>query len=105
VLQVVRLSGYAVLLPVNVVGAALLLSLVLARWVKYIVYRDTGRTLAESQRLLMLAFFVVIAGGLFATAPAAFISLQTAVAVVWLAVYSHQRVRQIGRGIKLHHYS
>ena len=102
VLQVVRLSGYAVLLRVNLVGAAILLSLVLARWVKYIVYRDMGRTLAESQRLLMLAFFIVVAGGLFTTSPAAFVSLQAAVALVWLAVYSHQRVRQIGRGIKLH---
>jgi len=104
VLQVVRLSGYAVLLRVNLVGAAILLSLVLARWVKYVVYRDMGKTLGESQRLLMLAFFVVIAGGLFATAPTAFISLQAAAAVVWLAVYSHQRVRQIGRGTKLHRY-
>ena len=104
VLQIVRLSGYAVLLRVNAVGAAILLSLVLARWVKYIVYRDTGRTLAESQRLLTLAFFVVIAGGLFATDPTGFVRLQTIVALVWLTAYSHQRVRQIGRGIKLHHY-
>ena len=104
VLQIVRLSGYAVLLRINAVGAAVLLSLVLARWVKYIVYRDTGRTLAESQRLLTLAFFVIIAGGSFATDPAGFLSLQAASALVWLAAYSHQRVRQIGRGIRVHRY-
>jgi len=102
VLQVVRLSGYAVLLRVNLVGAAILLSLVLARWVKYIVYRDMGRTLAESQRVLMLAFFVIIASSLLSVDTTAFFSLQAGVALVWLAIYSHQRVRQIGRGIKLH---
>jgi len=92
VLQVVRRSGYAVLQRVNV-GAAALLSLVMTRWLKYIVVRDTGRTLFEPQRLLMLAFFVVLAGRLFAISPAALISLQAGVALVWLAVYSHQRVR------------
>ena len=102
VLQVVRLSGYAVLLRVNAVGAVLLLSLVMARWVKYIAYRDTGRTLAESQRLLSLAFFFVMSGGILATDPAAFFSLQGLAALVWLAIYSHRRLRDLSRSARLH---
>ncbi len=101
VLQILRLSGYALFLRLNIVGAVLLLSLVLARWVKYIAYRDTGRTLAESQRLLMLAFFVVLGCGTLATDPPGFLSLQAAAALVWLAMYSHRRLRELVGEAKL----
>ena len=103
-LQGVRLSGYALLLRVNIVGAVLLLSLVLARWCKYFAYRETGQTLVESQRLLSLFFFVVLACGVVATEPAAFLSLQAVASFLWLVAYSHRRLRELLRQVKIHHY-
>lgn len=104
VLQMIRLSGYALLLRLNIVSAVLLLSLVIARWIKYLAYRETGRTLAESQRLLSVVFFVVLACGTVAIEPAAFLSLQAAASFLWLAAYSHRRLRELLRSVKIYRY-
>ncbi|MBK5957011.1 hypothetical protein CCR97_02100 [Rhodoplanes elegans] len=93
VLQLLRTVGYGVLLATNVVGLAALLSLVLARWIKYLVYRDTGRRMAEDQRFLALLFFVVLAGTAASIDLAAFVSLQALAVLAWLAVYAHRRIR------------
>ena len=102
VLQIVRLSGYGVLLRINLCGTLILLSLVMARWVKYIAYRDAGVTLKESQRLLQLAFLAVF---FVCALPASFdglVSWQAVAALAWLVVYAHRRVRDLGKGVRLH---
>jgi hypothetical protein len=97
VLQLFRTIGYAIFIPLNLVGSVALLSLVLARWVKYLAYRDMGRTLAEDQRLLMLLLFIVLGVGAFAVEGTGFLTLQTLAVIVWLTLYSHRRLRQVLR--------
>lgn len=94
VLQIFRTLGYALLVQVNLIGAIILLSLVLARWIKYLVYRDVGRKMAEDQRMLMLLFFVILGVAGLAVEGAAFLRWQALAALVWLALYAHRRLRQ-----------
>jgi hypothetical protein len=101
VLQILRTLGYALLLPLNAVGACALLSLVLARWVKYLVYRDTGRRLPEDQRLLSVIFYSVLALAGLAVDAEAFASIQSAVVLGWLCLYAHRRLREVLRQARL----
>jgi len=101
VLQLFRTLGYALLLPLSAVGACALLALVLARWVKYLVYRDMGRKLAEDQRFLSVVFYVVlIAAGLAVYGPG-FVDIQAGVVLAWLSLYSHRRLRGFARQVRL----
>ncbi|WP_170149752.1 hypothetical protein [Rhodoplanes roseus] len=93
VLQLLRTVGYGVLLATNPIGLAALLSLVLARWVKYLVYRDTGTRLTEDQRFLTLLFFLVLAGAAATIDPVAVVSVQAVATLVWLTAYAHRRIR------------
>ena len=95
VLQLFRTLGYAVLLDLNAAGAAILLSLVLARWVKYLVYRDLGVTMSEDQRFLTLLLFLVLACSGIAVEGSDFLGFQILVALVWLATYAHRRLRAV----------
>ncbi len=101
VLQMLRTLGYALLLPLNAVGACALLSLVLARWVKYLVYRDTGRRLPEDQRLLSVIFFSVLAVAGLAVDPQAFAGVQSLAVLCWLCLYAHRRLRKVLRRVRL----
>ena len=100
VLQIVRLSGYGVLLHVGTCGTLILLSLVMARWVKYIAYRDAGVTLKESQRLLQLAFFVVSVVCVLPASPS-LLSWQAAATLAWQLVYAHRRVRGLVGAVRV----
>jgi hypothetical protein len=56
-LQVFRTTGYLLLLRTDVVGALLLASLAVARWIPYVCYRYTGIHWRETYHLLMLIIF------------------------------------------------
>ncbi len=101
VLQLLRTVGYALLLPLNAVGACALLSLVLARWVKYLVYRDTGTRLAEDQRFLSVIFYCVLAGTGVAVDARMFVGVQGAAVLAWLCIYAHRRLRAVLRQVRL----
>jgi phosphoserine phosphatase len=101
VLQIFRTLGYALLLELNLIGAVILLSLVLARWVKYLVYRDVGRKMAEDQRMLALLFFAILAIAGLAVEGVAFLQWQALAAAVWLALYSRRRLRQVAERVSV----
>jgi hypothetical protein len=101
VLQLFRSIGYAVLIKTNWVGVVILLSLALARWVKYLVYRSAGKTFAEDQRFLTLMFFLLLACGGLAAESSVFIGLQALVALAWFAAYAHRRLREIARQLQI----
>lgn len=95
VLQIFRTLGYALLIELNLIGAIILLSLVLARWIKYLVYRDVGRKMAEDQRLLMLLFFAILAVAGLTVEGVVFLQWQTLAGLLWLGLYAHRRLRFI----------
>ncbi len=100
VLQLFRTLGYAFFFAVNLVGTSLLLSLVIARWIKYLAYRDFGRKMAEDQRFIKLILFCVMSCGGIAVEGFVFAGLQAAAALLWLTAYSHRRLRQVLRELK-----
>lgn len=101
VLQIFRTLGYALLIKLNLIGALILLSLVLARWIKYLVYRDIGRKMVEDQRMLMLIFFAVLSIAGFAVEGTAFLQWQALAGLVWLSIYAHRRLRMVAGRVSL----
>ena len=95
VLQLFRSVGYAVLIHTSWIGLVILLPLVLARWIKYLVYRSAGKTFAEDQRFLSLMFFLVLLCGGLAAEGKAFVGWQALAALAWFAIYAHRRSREI----------
>jgi hypothetical protein len=101
VLQLLRSIGYTILVYTNLVGAIILLSLVLGRWIKYLVYRSAGKAFDEDQRFLTLMFYLLLLGGGLAAEGAAFLTLQAFVALVWFAAYTRRRLREVLKHVKL----
>lgn len=95
ILQVFRTVGYGVLLPMNMIGTKLLLSVVLARWLPYFVYRAIGQHWPGSYRLLMLAIFLLLGLEGLVIDPWEYISLQLIVATAWLAAWAHRPIRSL----------
>jgi hypothetical protein len=94
-LQLFRTAGYAVLVPVNLLGIKLLLSVVLARWLPYLTYRFMGQHWPGPGRLLILGIFLLLSFGGVMVEPAVFLSLQFAVAAGWLAARAHKPIRSM----------
>jgi hypothetical protein len=62
VLQLARTAAFAVLVPVPLIGVAVLTAHVVARWVPYYVYRHGGKNWPDLQPpLIRLVFFVLLA--------------------------------------------
>jgi hypothetical protein len=101
VLQLLRTVGYAVLLTVNLIGVVILLSLALSRWIKYLVYRDTGGQMAEDQRFLSLVLYVVLLVSALAVDQSGFSMLQAGAGLTWFAVYAQRRLTRFLRQIKM----
>jgi hypothetical protein len=100
VLQLFRLLGYSLLLHINLVGAMILLSLALARWLKYLVYRSAGKTIDEDQRFLTLMFYGLLLAMGLAAHGTELIGLQAIVALLWFVAYSHRRVRGLAGQVR-----
>lgn len=101
VLQLFRSVGYTVLLYTNWTGVVILTSLVLARWMKYLVYRSAGKTFDEDQRFLSLMFLLVLGCGGLAVEGIAFIGWQVLAALAWFCLYANRRLRSVVRNAKV----
>jgi hypothetical protein len=101
VLQLARSIGYTVLIHTNLVGAITLLSLVLGRWIKYLVYRSAGKTLEEDQRFLTLMFYIVLLGGGLAGQGTAILDPRAFVALVWFGVYARRSLQRVLKNVKV----
>ncbi|KAA2244396.1 hypothetical protein [Salinarimonas soli] len=100
VLQIFRSVGYAVLVPMNLIGIKLLLALVLARWLPYLTYRYIGQHWPGPMRLLILAIFLILSVGGISVDPMLFLSFQFAAAVLWLGARAHRPLRRLLGGIR-----
>lgn len=89
-LQITRTLGYAVLLQTGLVGALLLVSLVFARWVPYLAYRELGVRWNGTYRVVLLTTFVILALGGIAADHESVLTLQLGAAVVWLTVLARR---------------
>ena len=92
-LQLFRTLGYSLLVPMNLLGVMLLLSLVLGRWLPYLTYRYLGQHWPGSGRLLLLTIFLTLLVGGLAIDTTAFLSFQCAAALAWLGVRAHKPLR------------
>ena len=85
ILQAQRLLGFALVLPLNIVGAILLMSLVVSRWMSYIVYRCGGDRKMIAFHLphlcaFTISFFAFVIGS---PTPAIFFTWQSAIAFIY----------------------
>lgn len=104
VLQLVRLAGLALFLPLSVVGIAILGGFVLGRSFPYVVYRASGVRWGQFNRLLVLMVFLLISLLLVAAMPPAArtsaMAIQFAVAAAWLVARSHPELLYLFRRLR-----
>lgn len=106
-LQVQKLFGFTLLLGINSVGAGLLLSLTIGRWLHYAIYRCGGDRWRFPLNISCLLLFVML---LFVVAevsetPAELLTWQTAIALGYCTIRAakpamalKQRISLVGRG-------
>lgn len=92
VLQLSRTFGYGLVATTTDAGVALLFSLVLARWLKYLAYRAFGKTMAEDQRFLTLLLFLILCVATCDARRPDFPLLQALTCAAWLAIYAKRRL-------------
>jgi hypothetical protein len=90
ILQLVRTLGYAIVFKCGMVGAALLLALVFARWQPYLTYRYGGRYLPVSYRPLALFSFLILAAGGMVVDAEAFFGFQFLVGCLWFGALAYR---------------
>ena len=95
VLQLTRSAGYGVLLSTDSVGALLLSSLLLARWIPYLSYRDLGLYTRGSHRLTMLYVFLVLGAIQTTVDPHFFGQRHVLVALLYLVGRAHRPLRAL----------
>ncbi|MEM8552138.1 MAG: hypothetical protein AAGF45_07120 [Pseudomonadota bacterium] len=93
VLQLVKLGGYGLLLATTQVGAIIIATLVLARSIPYLVYRAGGARPWSDEPIATIVVFVVLLGCVSAVPGADILSLQAALALVWLGVRARRQLR------------
>lgn len=103
ILQAQRLFGFALVLPLNTVGAILLLSLVVSRWMNYTVYRCGGDRQLIAFQLLCLCMFTIsfLALVIGSSAPATFVTWQSAIAFMYLAIRGLREASRLGISLDL----
>lgn len=98
-LQIVRLSGLALLLPLSLVGKAIIAAFVVGRSVPYIVYRASGVRWGDYNRLLVLLFFLVDILLLVSARDAydldRIFAIQFGLALIWLVARSRVEILRI----------
>lgn len=101
VLQVVRLAGLSLLVPLSMVGVAILGGFVIGRTFPYVVYRASGVRWGRFNRLLVLMVFLLISLLLIsAMSPQAWydaMAIQFSVAAAWLVARSHSELLYLWR--------
>lgn len=89
-LQIQKLFGFTLLLSTNAIGAMLLLSLIISRWIHYSVYRCGGDRWRFPLNLSCLMLFVMMtsAVAISAEVPTSVLSLQYAIALAYCLIRS-----------------
>ena len=102
-LQVQKLFGFTLLLGINTVGAALLMSLIVSRWLHYAIYRCGGDRWRFPLNLSCLVLFLMtyISLAIGSRSIADVLTLQSVVAVVYCSLRSIKSVRDLSPRIGL----
>jgi len=102
-LQVQKLFGFTLLVGINTVGAALLMSLIIARWLHYAIYRCGGDRwrfpLNLSCLLLFLMMYVSLAAG--SSSISEVLTLQSAVALAYCSLRSIKPIKELKNRVRL----
>ena len=103
ILQAQRLFGFALLLPLNTVGAILLMSLVISRWINYTVYRCGGDRKMIAFHLPHLCVFTIsfLAFVIGNPTPAIFFTWQSAIAFIYCTVKGLREASRLGLSFSL----
>ncbi len=97
-----RFFGYALFLPLNVVGALLIVAMIFGRWVPYLIYRLADVRWHGSLTVVILVTFLLTVPLAFAVDPAAALSGQSLAAVLWLAFKARKELRPLASGQVAH---
>lgn len=102
-LQVQKLFGFTLLLGINSVGAALMVALVMCRWMQYAIYRYGSDRWRFSTNVSCLVLFVMMlfAAMISSARPADFITWQTAIALSYCTLRAVKSGRTLTQQIGL----
>lgn len=103
ILQAQRLFGFALVLPLNRVGAILLMSLVISRWMNYTVYRCGGDRKIIAFHLPHLCTFTIsfLAFFIGSPTPAVFFTWQSAIAFIYCTAKGLREASRLGLSFSL----
>ncbi len=95
-LQAQRLFGFGILVSTNAIGAALLSSFVISRWIQYCVYRCGGDRTRFSINVSCLLLFTLLFSALAtSTTPSDWMTSQAAIAFIYCAIRAIRKLRQL----------
>ena len=88
-----RFAGYALILPTTAAGIALLLAVIVGRWVPYLVYRLGERRWVGATKMLVLWLFVLALPFVLAVPGGRAWPWQIAAILAWLAFRARRELR------------
>lgn len=97
VLQVQRMFGFGVLASTSVVGALLLMSFVISRWIQYCVYRCGGdrTTFPVNVSCLLLFVLLYVSVAISSADPTSLMTWQAAIAFTYCALRAIKKLKQL----------